>query len=183
MPPPPCPEQIKVLTTPRRSVLERLTPKVTEEVMEEPRTFTTKRWSHGVLGRHPEKIARIASPSQITSSSFTIMTPSSSNICTQQRLDTPPHCDLPVPIVKGNRDFHNEADYTRYCVWYRQQKHGPHATPPPLQKTDIDEEFRRTPRGTDLPWFSPSRFKLEAQIPPDPFADLPIEISDDEDLV
>jgi len=180
MPPPPPPEQIEILTTPRRSVLERLTPKVVEEVMEEPRTFKVKRWSHGILGRHPEKIARIVSPAELTSSSSILMPPSSSDVYSQQRLATPPHCGRSVPVVKGNRDFHSDADYTRYCLWHRKVKGGPHATPPPLQKIDIDEEFRQTPRDTDLPWFSPNRIKIESQLPPDPFAELPIDLTDDD---
>jgi len=181
MPPPPRPEQIKVLTTPRRSVLERLTPKVVEETLEEPRMVKVKRWSHGVLGRHPEKIARIVEPTEVQSTSFNIIRPSEVSIHPLQRLETPPHQDQSISIVKGNRNFHCDADYTRYCLWYRRQKGGSHATPPPLQKVDIDEEYRSTPRDTDLPWFSPSRVKAEPTVPQDLFADLPIELSDDDD--
>jgi len=191
MPPPPPPDQLKVLSGSRVSVFERLTPKVIETPYEEITTIKTKRWSHGVLGHHPEKIAKIVSPRHVQSSSFTLIQPTESVICAQQPLATPPHIDdQAIPIIKGNVNFRNDADVVRYNRWHRQQKGGPHATPPPLQKIDIDEPYRRTPRNTDLPWFTPPAERLinNTQIivkqEPiryvDPFDELSIDLTEDD---
>jgi hypothetical protein len=186
MPPPPSPDQLRVLSNARTSVFERLAPKVVETTLEEPRAITiaTKRWSRGTLGHHPEKVAKVVSPSHVVSSSFTTIDPSDNLICTQQRLVTPPYIsDRPVQVVKGNRFFRNEEDIIKYNRWYRNQSGGLRATPPPLQKVDIDEAFRQTPRHTDQPWFSPQQFpiKIEAYVQNDPFHDLPIDLTEDDD--
>jgi len=190
MPPPPPPDQLKVLSGSRVSVFERLTPKVVETPYEEVVTIKTKRWSHGVLGHHPEKIAKIVSPQHVQSSSLTLIPPSESVICSQQRLATPPRDDQSIPIIKGNENFRSDEDVVRYNRWHRLQKNGPHATPPPLQKVDIDEPYRQTPRNTDLPWYTPpaERRTINPQIivkqEPiryvDPFDELSIDLTDDD---
>ena len=182
MPPSPHPDQLKVLSRP--SVLERLAPKIVETTLVEPTIIKTKRWSHGVLGHHPEKIAKVISPSHVQSTSFVQVSPSESRVCIQQRLATPPHSDdQQVSIVKGNRHFRNDADIQRYNRWYRNQTGGLHATPPPLQKIDIDEGFRQSPRGTDLPWFSPVSYpiKVETTVLNDPFNELAFDLTNDDD--